>query len=159
MTCWTSGETYLPSTLNIKKQKNNIIFFEIQSMRSGNLQISVVSTRLISSLNTKMQQVLGFPLASTTALLSRESLGASLLNFHDDLAPFLNSKTGRGRVNLLCVSAGVAVSGAGGRSSITEDCFNQSGEGIDLPCCCSNSLDMAGDPMELFSDSCVKSTA
>ncbi|KAK0595116.1 hypothetical protein LWI29_003736 [Acer saccharum] len=60
--------------------------------------------------------------------------------------------------HLLCVSAGVAVSGAGDRSSITEDCVNWSGEGM-IFLAGSNSLDMAGDPMELFSDSCVESTA
>ncbi|KAI9156360.1 hypothetical protein LWI28_004863 [Acer negundo] len=128
-------------------------------MRPENFQIFIVSTRLISTLRCSKFWDFPWHRQQLCYLESRERLGASLQNFHDNLAPSLNSKTGRGRVNLLRASAGVTVSGAGDRSSITGDCFNWSGEGIDLPCCCSNSLDMAGDPMELFSDSCVESTA
>ncbi|KAE9595342.1 hypothetical protein Lalb_Chr17g0337771 [Lupinus albus] len=40
----------------------------------------------------------GFLLASTTALLSKESLGGSIENFHNDLAPYLKSRTESGRV-------------------------------------------------------------
>lgn len=49
------------------------------------------------------------PFASTIALLSNESLGASLVNFHGDFVPSLKSKTGRTDVFSGCgidVSAG-----------------------------------------------------
>jgi len=35
------------------------------------------------------------PFASTTTLLSNDSLGASLVNLHGDFVPSLKSKTGR----------------------------------------------------------------
>jgi hypothetical protein len=38
---------------------------------------------------------LRLPFASNVALLSRDSLGASLQNFQDDLVPCFNSRTGR----------------------------------------------------------------
>lgn len=83
------------------------------------------------------------------ALLSSESLGASLENFHDALVPSLNSKTGRGRGDLGLASGddGVRISGAGDRSSVNGGvCFDRSGDGAVLfSGCFSNSLDISGD--------------
>lgn len=61
-------------------------------------------------------------MASVTALLSRESLGASLENFQGDLVPSLNSNIGKGRGDLADeASDGVPGSGAGERTSLSED--------------------------------------
>lgn len=50
------------------------------------------------------------PFASITALLSNDSLGASLENFHGDLVPSLKSKTGRGGDGFSCCVVSVLVS-------------------------------------------------
>ncbi|GLT56638.1 hypothetical protein SLA2020_296670 [Shorea laevis] len=92
------------------------------------------------------------------ALLSSESIGASLKNFHNDLVPSFNSKMGRRRRLFARMSTRVDNSGNGDRSSGTGDYLNRSGDGVDQPCgCFSNSLDITGEPT-FFSDSRVDST-
>lgn len=83
------------------------------------------------------------PLASTTALLSNDSLGASLANFHEDLVPSLNSKTGRGSGMVACAS------GAGDWGSLDGLCLTRSGDGVDLGGSVSSSLDFVGEPTKL----------
>lgn len=79
----------------------------------------------------------------------------SLENFHDDLVPSLNSKTGRGSGDFGYGDSAVGVrgSGKGDRSSDADgDCFmfNLSGEGWDLFCggCFSNSFDVSRDTFD-----------
>lgn len=62
-------------------------------------------------------------MASVTALLSSESLGASLENFQGDLVPSLSSSIGKGRGDLAdeAASDGVPGSGAGELTSLSED--------------------------------------
>lgn len=102
---------------------------------------------------------LRLPFASKVALLSRDSLGASLQDLQDDFVPSFNSNTEGVRCDFDWISTGIGDSGAAGdRISVTGDCLNLSGEGIDLVCCdFSNSLDIAGDPID-FSDFGVEST-
>lgn len=90
------------------------------------------------------------PLASTVALLSNESLGASLQNFHDVLVPSFNSNIWRGRGEL-----GVRTSGD--RSSGVETCLGRSGIGVAgcfTGCGFPNSPETAGED---FSDPCAAS--
>jgi hypothetical protein len=123
---------------------------------------SAASSHRLDDKNAAFVRIsLGFklPLASTTARLSKESLGASLQNFHEVLVASFISKIGKGSDDLVGVSAGVTVPGAGVRTSGSWDCFSLSGDGADLACCCfSNSPDTSGESM-LFSDSGVESTA
>jgi hypothetical protein len=82
-----------------------------------------------------------------------------LQNFQDDLVPCFNSRTGRRGGDFDWISTDNRDCGAAGElSSVTGDCLNLSGEGIDLVCCgLSNSLGIAGDPID-FSGSGVEST-